>query len=105
MALSFGVVTAPLAGAETIDQVVQKMGGTTPESPVVRYLWQNGFGYLDVNRVHADSVLVCRNRKAGVPSDQIISRLKSRGYSAAEARAMIVGERGTIGNRVSGEVC
>jgi len=105
MAISLGFVTAPIAGAETIDQVVQKMGGSTPESAVIRYLWQNGFGYLDVNQAHADAAFACRNRKAGVPQDQTISKLQSRGRTAREAQAMIAAERTAIGNRASGEAC
>jgi hypothetical protein len=45
MAITLGLVTAPLAGAETIDQMVQDNPGAL-ESPLWRQLHENGCGYL-----------------------------------------------------------
>ena len=94
-----------VAAADTIDEVVQRMGGRTPESPFISYLWQNGFGYLEIERVWKDNNVVCVNRKSGVPPYQIISLLESRGYTAAEAQALVTAEASAIGSRVSGPTC
>lgn len=91
MAITLGIVTAPLAGAETIDQMVQDNPGSL-ESPLWRQLHENGYGYLDVQRVNNDSKIVCANRKAGVPPYQIEPLLQSRGYTATEAQAIVLAE-------------
>ena len=59
------------------------------EMPFWAYLYDNGFGYLDRERVSNDSKIVCANRKAGLPENQIVELLKIRGYSASEAQAIV----------------
>ena len=91
MAITLGLVTAPLAGADTIDQLVQNTGAR--ESPFHAYLEDNGFGYLDAQRVYNDSQIICANKGAGVPPYQVIPLLQSRGYTADEAQAIVAAEK------------
>jgi hypothetical protein len=91
MVITVGLGAAPLAGADTIDQMVHNSGAL--ESPFWRYLYENGFGYLDAQRVNSDGQIACANRKAGVPPYQIIPLLKSRGYTAAEAQGIVLAEQ------------
>lgn len=98
-------VDEPVYAQGTIDQIVQNMRGQTPESRFIAYLWENGFGYLDIQRVWDDGNIACQNRKAGVPPTQVIPLLQSRGYSESEAQALVIAETTAIGDRLSGPVC
>jgi hypothetical protein len=90
MVATLGLVTAPLAGAETINDMVQNTGAL--EMPFWAYLYENGYGYLDAQRVSYDGNIACANRKAGVPPYQITPLLESRGYTADEALAIVLAE-------------
>ena len=79
-----------MAGADTIDQMVHNSGAL--ESPFWSYLYKNGFGYLDAQRVGYDGSIACANRKAGVPPYQVIPLLESRGYTAGEAQGIVLAE-------------
>ena len=84
------LASAPLAAADSIDEMVQNTGAL--ESPFWRHMYEDGLGYLDAQRVSNDSKIVCANRKAGVPAFQIAPLLESRGYSNQEARGLILAE-------------
>ena len=71
----------------------------------VFYLWENGFGYLSISRAWFDGNIACQNRRAGVPPTQVIPLLESRGYTAAEAQALVKAEATAVGDRLSGPVC
>jgi hypothetical protein len=83
--------TTPMAVADTIDEMVRNSGAL--ESPFWSYLYNNGYGYLDAKRVNDDGQIACANRNAGVPPDQVIPLLQSRGYTAREARGIVLAEQ------------
>ena len=85
------LITAPMAGADTINEMVENTGAL--EMPFWSYLYENGFGYLDAQRVSNDGKIACANRKAGVPPDQITPLLALRGYTAEEARGIVLAEQ------------
>jgi hypothetical protein len=90
IAVALGLATAPPAGADTIDEMVHNSGAL--ESPFWSYLYKNGFGYLDAQRVNNDGQIACANRKAGVPPYQVIPLLQARGYTAPEAQGIVLAE-------------
>ncbi|RWA16573.1 hypothetical protein MBRU_07560 [Mycolicibacterium brumae DSM 44177] len=63
------------------------------ESPFWSYMADNGFGYLDAQRVSNDSKIVCANRQAGVTPAQITGLLESRGYTNTEAQGIVAAEQ------------
>ena len=79
-----------MASADTIDEMVKGTGAL--ESPFWRSLYENGYGYLDAQRVSNDGKIACANRQAGVPPYQITPLLQSRGYSSEEAWAIVLAE-------------
>ena len=79
-----------MASADTINEMVQNTGAL--ESPFWRQLYENGYGYLDAQRVNNDSKIVCVNRQAGVPPYQITPLLQSRGYTETEAWELVLAE-------------
>ncbi|MDP7723959.1 hypothetical protein [Mycobacterium sp. TY814] len=89
--LTVGLAMAPLASAETIDEMVHNSGAL--ESPFWSYLYKHGFGYLDAQRVNNDGQITCTNRKAGVTASQIASLLETRGYTAPEAQGIVSAEQ------------
>lgn len=91
IAATLGLVTAPMAVADTINEMVENTGAL--EMPFWSYLYENGFGYLDAQRVSDDGQIACVNRKAGVSPHQIASLLASRGYTEDEARAIVSAEQ------------
>lgn len=88
---TLALVTAPVAGADTINELVENTGAL--EMPFWSYLYNNGFGYLDAQRVSNDGKIVCVNRKADVPPNQITQLLTSRGYTEEEARSIVLAEQ------------
>ena len=91
MVATLGLATAPVAGADTINEMVENTGAL--EMQFWSYLYENGFGYLDAQRVSNDGKIACANRKASVPPDQIAPSLASRGYTEKEARGIVLAEQ------------
>jgi hypothetical protein len=91
MVATLGLVTAPVAGADTINEMVENTGAL--EMPFWSYLYESGFGYLDAQRVNNDGKIACANRTAGVPPDQIAPLLASRGYTEKEAWGIVLAEQ------------
>ncbi len=87
---SLGLGAIPSAHAETIDEMVHSTFAL--ESPFWAYLYENGFGYLDADRTFTDGTTACENRKARIPQDEVTSSLQARGYTAEEARAIVLAE-------------
>lgn len=77
-----GLVTAAPAHAE----------GT----PFIDYLFSNGFGYLDAQRVLSDGAVACINDRHEVPVELNILMLTSRAYTEDEAKAVVAAERQAI---------
>ncbi|MBX7435574.1 hypothetical protein JDV09_26300 [Mycobacterium sp. Y57] len=90
LAAVVGLTGAPLASADTIDEMVKGTGAL--ESPFWRSLYENGYGYLDAQRVSNDGKIACVNRQAGVPPYQITPLMQSRGYTSEEAWAIVLAE-------------
>lgn len=88
------LLAAPSAAADgTITDTVENTGAG--ESPFWSYLYNNGFGYLETQRVYRDGKIVCANRETGVPPDQIVQLLKMRGYTINEAQAIVLAAQDT----------
>ncbi|MFI5507413.1 DUF732 domain-containing protein [Mycobacterium sp. NPDC051804] len=79
-----------IASADTIDEMVENTGAL--ESPFWSRLHENGFGYLNAQRVSNDGKIACVNRQAGVPPDQVALLLRSRDYTDAEAWEIVQAE-------------
>jgi hypothetical protein len=88
--LSLGLSTAAMAHAESIDDMVHTTAAL--ESPFWGYLYGNGFGYLDADRAFADGTAACEDRKAGIPPPEVMASLRVRGYTAEEAKAIVLAE-------------
>ncbi len=59
------------------------------QQPFLNYLFSNGFGYLDAQRVLSDGAVACVNDTHGVSAELDISMLTSRAYTEDEAKALV----------------
>lgn len=58
--------------------------------PFWAYLYDNGFGYMQTDTAYGEGKVVCANRNAGVPNNQIVGLLRDRGLTLNEAQAIII---------------
>lgn len=83
------LLTAPTASADgTISDMVETTGAK--EMPFWAYLYDNGFGYLDSERVYQDSKSICASRDLGTAEGKIVEMLEGRGYGLNEAQAIVI---------------
>ena len=59
------------------------------DQPFFNFLFSNGFGYLDAQRVLSDGEVACVNDMHGIPAELNISMLTSRAYTDDEAKAVV----------------
>jgi hypothetical protein len=62
-------------------------------APFLDYLFLNGFGYLDAQRVLSDGAVACVNDRHDVPVELNVLMLTSRAYTEDEAKAVVAAER------------
>ncbi len=80
---------APNAAADgTIADMVENTGAR--EMPFWAYLYDNGFGYMQTSTASSEGKIVCANRAAGVPNNQIVGLLQDRGLGLNEAQAIVI---------------
>ena len=81
------LVVAPPAAADGTINDFQTTGQL--ELPFYGYLYRNGFGYLDAQQALSDGAFACVQDLNGVPLDEVISLVQTRGNSADEAQAIV----------------
>ena len=79
------VVTAPVASA---DGTISEIGGPL-EQPFYGYLYRNGYGYLYAQKATTAAKVACAQDLAGDPLQQLVSGVQQRGFTAAEAQAIV----------------
>jgi hypothetical protein len=82
-----GLLAAAPAHADGTINDLQNTGQL--EQPFFNYLFSNGFGYLDAQRVLSDGEVACVNDMHGIPAELNISMLTSRAYTEDEAKAVV----------------
>jgi hypothetical protein len=82
-----GLLAAAPAHADGTINDLQNAGQL--DQPFLEYLFSNGFGYLDAQRVLSDGAVACVNDMHDIPVELNISMLTSRAYTEDEAKAVV----------------